>query len=241
MPPKKRFTTPSPASASEHKVAPVPSKPKAIDKPPAYCPECGTKFAGRAKYCANCGTPRDSEESAGGDVLTTNRKNKLSPLAIWILMFLSVGLFQVYWLYKQWYHLKYVSNLKVSPILRAILALFFTPSLFNRISDASGEKSYGSVIPYSIFFILLMVALNITSAATGASEGKAVGIVFLLGILAGQSAIMSAMQERMNKVWEKTAKRVTAPWSYFVIGIFLLIGLLSWVGVLTPPDPASTY
>jgi hypothetical protein len=69
---------------------------------------------------------------------------------IWKFIFLSVitfGLYEVYWMYKQWKFFKNRNELKVRPLWRSIFGPFFIHSLFVKVSkfaeDIAYDKKFG--------------------------------------------------------------------------------------------------
>src|SRR5438067_149581 len=60
-----------------------------------------------------------------------------------ILLSLSTfGLYEIWWFYKAWRFFRQKDELDIMPAARALFAIFFINSLFNRILIYANEKSY---------------------------------------------------------------------------------------------------
>ncbi len=73
-----------------------------------------------------------------------------------LLSVFSLGLYELWWIYKSWSFFRDKDNLDIMPAARAIFSIFFLNSLFNRIQDFSKSKGYTktfSSIGYFIGFI----------------------------------------------------------------------------------------
>jgi hypothetical protein len=58
------------------------------------------------------------------------------PIRRYILMSLfTFGLYQTYWIFKNWQYVKNRDNLTIHPFWRAIFGIFFCDSLFKQIRD----------------------------------------------------------------------------------------------------------
>jgi len=54
----------------------------------------------------------------------------------------TFGLYQVYWIYRNWRFLKDRDGLNIQPFWRGVFGIFFISSLFNRIkTDAAGNRT----------------------------------------------------------------------------------------------------
>jgi len=81
-----------------------------------------------------------------------------------LLSVLSLGLYELWWIYKSWSFFRSKDNLDIMPAARTIFAIFFLNSLFDRIQDFSRTKGYTktfSSIDYFIGFIGLNFAGNL--------------------------------------------------------------------------------
>lgn len=78
------------------------------------------------------------------------------------LCFITLGIYEVWWMYKSWRFFKQKDKLDIMPAGRAIFAIFFANSLFERSLNLAKEKgyseSYNSVGLYSGFIISNLIA-----------------------------------------------------------------------------------
>ncbi|HFA49546.1 MAG TPA: hypothetical protein ENJ95_11080 [Bacteroidetes bacterium] len=79
-----------------------------------------------------------------------------------LLSILSLGLYGMWWMYKSWKFFKEKDLLDIMPAGRAIFAIFFTYSLFEKIQDYAKSngytKSYSSVGLFVMFILLNFMA-----------------------------------------------------------------------------------
>ncbi len=59
-----------------------------------------------------------------------------------LLYFSTFGLFQLYWLYKNWQLYKARTNEKIWPVMRAIFSIFFIHALFRNVDETINESGY---------------------------------------------------------------------------------------------------
>ena len=63
----------------------------------------------------------------------------VSPVKLSILSICTFGLYEIYWFYKNWRLIKEREHKKIMPFWRALFALFFCFSLFQRIGRSAKE------------------------------------------------------------------------------------------------------
>lgn len=76
-----------------------------------------------------------------------------------ILFFLTMGMYQLYWYYKNWALYDRATAARLWPIPRAVFALFSTHSLFRRIGehDPSGKRGPWDSGSYAASMVFLLV------------------------------------------------------------------------------------
>lgn len=76
---------------------------------------------------------------------------------------LSFGLYQIWWMYKEWRFLLQKDQLDIMPAFRAFFSIFFLYSLFNRIQqfalDTGYSKTYLSIVLFILYLCISMIAL----------------------------------------------------------------------------------
>jgi len=76
-----------------------------------------------------------------------------------ILSIISLGLYNIWWMYKTWKFFKEKDNLDIMPVPRAIFAIFFLNGLFERIQDFAQSKGYTKTFS-SVGCFLGVIAFN---------------------------------------------------------------------------------
>ena len=82
------------------------------------------------------------ENTLETDQLDQKEFELLSTQKFIILSILSLGLYEVWWIFKSWRFFRDKDNLDIMPAARAIFAIFFLNSLFENIQDFSKSKGY---------------------------------------------------------------------------------------------------
>ena len=59
----------------------------------------------------------------------------IPPARLILLSIASLGLYEAYWLYKNWRYLKERDGLNISPFCRGVIGIFFCHSLLRRIHE----------------------------------------------------------------------------------------------------------
>ncbi|WP_445115078.1 hypothetical protein [Acinetobacter sp. WZC-1] len=75
------------------------------------------------------------------------------------LCLISLGLYEVWWLFKAWRFFMRKDRLNIMPALRAVFAIFFLYSLFNHIKSYAKEKHYSDDFSAGWMFIGYIVML----------------------------------------------------------------------------------
>ena len=134
------------------------------------CPKCGFEQK-EAKECIRCGiiinrysveteeTPKDSP------IVTQNNKKPLyfpvSKLKLILMSLCTLGLYEIYWFYKNWKLIKTRTGQNLSPFWRAFFSIIFCYPLFKHIqvsADSQGCKS--NINPG--WLLIGYIALNVT-------------------------------------------------------------------------------
>ncbi len=76
-----------------------------------------------------------------------------------LLSVLSLGLYELWWIYKSWSFFRDKDNLDIMPAARAFFAIFFLNSLFDRIQYFSRSKGYTKTFS-SIGYFIGFIGLN---------------------------------------------------------------------------------
>lgn len=120
-----------------------------------------------------------------------------------VLFVATLGLYGVYWAYKNWQRYKAVSNEKVIPILRGFFQIFFTHSLFMKVQaslEKRGVDFAWSAKGHATWLVILLIISNLLDRLAMKSIGSPhtdfasflIMIPLLLAYLKAQEAINRA-------------------------------------------------
>ncbi len=142
-----------------------------------------------------------------------------------VLSIASCGLYEAYWIYKNWRFFKEREDLEIHPFWRGVFGLFFCHSLLRRIHDdaearATVEPTF-SPSKLATGFVVLMILANIIGRAPSA-------VASIIAFVMPSYLCLMPVQEYVNSVIEKRSPTdAYYPWSF---GHFfcLAIGLVIW-------------
>lgn len=118
------------------------------------CPICGQANPGSAEHC-NCGY-----DFATGQVVR-------SPIAwfmvgstkLIVMSVVTIGLYEIYWIYKQWDAWRTTTNRKINPVARAIFGFFSSYSLFKRVAESARSVGlHPQAAPGSLWVTFLLLS-----------------------------------------------------------------------------------
>ena len=79
------------------------------------------------------------------------------------LYIVSLGMYAVYWFYKNWTLQQEVMEEKIRPFWRAIFSVFYTHSLFNRINKQASNLEKKHQFNANVYATLFVAAIVISS------------------------------------------------------------------------------
>ncbi len=161
-----------------------------------------------------------------------------------VLTVVTMGLYSIYWFYKQWKYQAGSMDKKIYPLARAIFNIFYTHSLFKRIQLASGERGIDSNINYTSMATLYVV-LGVISwfldvmdgTAASASEYTNVILVAALAIAVISMYPIIFVQRKINQINNDPDGAINSRFSaynYLVIALGVVFWALVLVGVFLP-------
>jgi len=180
-------------------------------------------------------TPVDPSETAGFYVVS---KKKMVTLFI-----VTLGIYQVYWLYRNWRLYKQSTGDNIWPIPRAIFAVFFIHALFNAINNQR-ERSSLSLSPWNhkqhatniVFLLIISYVLDrLSGKGIGSPITDYLGLLILFPVV----ACFTAAQEKVNEacgdpMGESNSRFTGANYVWIVLGV--LFWALVGVGIFLPAD-----
>jgi hypothetical protein len=151
-----------------------------------------------------------------------------------VLFFSTLGMYSIYWFYKQWsYQRKYMEG-KINPALRSIFYIFFTHSLFGRIKDASEKKGVSTNINFSALATIYVIA-EIVSNGLDRAANKMEYVGFLdyasiatLVILAYPLYAVQKVANKVNGDPEGDLNSIFSVYNYVFIGL----GGILWLFII---------
>jgi len=131
------------------------------------------------------------------DAINTTSHFVVSTKKLFILETLTMGLYSIYWFYKNYKIIRTEENNSIQPALRAIFQVFFTFNLFRRVENSA--KSNNVSIPYSTttlaaLYVALCIFTNLSDQIS-----YTVGFIGYLAIPASAWILMQ-VQTTVNSI-----------------------------------------
>ena len=167
----------------------------------------------------------------------------VAPLKFFLLSIMTLGLYFVYWFYKNWQMIKLRDANDSWPVARAIFYIFFTHSLFTDIDirakerDTSYEWSPGLT---ATLFVVLSIVNNIADRVIPEDALGwwyvigSLSLVFILPILLfqAQKAINFACNDERG---DSNRKITAANAAWLILGaLFWLLVIIGMIAIVTP-------
>jgi hypothetical protein len=151
----------------------------------------------------------------------------ISPVKMVLMSLASFGLFDIYWLYRQWKAVRARTGEDVSPFWRTVFAIFFVNRLFSLIRSDSASAG----VPALMSTGMLSAIFIITNLVSRIESTKVLGPVWLLGFAAIVPLVI--MQQEINQYHAAVTPNFdrNTRWGFGNI-VTLLIGVLCWFGVV---------
>ena len=160
--------------------------------------------------------------------LTGNSFSKVIPIWKFVLLaFITFGIYELYWFYKNWKFFKEYNNIDIYPFWRAFFGYFFVYSLLERILNLTKEEGYTktfSSIGLAIFWIVMIFLSWLPDPYW---------LISFFSVL----ALIPPLQA-MNYYWDKTQpdlpEKPFAWWQTILIGVGVLLWVLVLIGLFIP-------
>ncbi|MFT3774639.1 MAG: hypothetical protein QM820_55515 [Minicystis sp.] len=164
---------------------------------------------------------QQSPEAQAGQYYTA------SPLKVVLLSLASFGIYDMYWLYKQWKAVREQTRADLSPFWRAMFDIFFVGRLFEHIR----HDTTGAGVPAGMTTGAL-AGLYILASIIGRIAGRVdIGPIWLLGFAV--AIPLALLQKEINQYVERTSPGADRN-TRFNAGniVVLIVGGLMWLLVL---------
>lgn len=134
----------------------------------------------------------------------------VSLVKLTVMMFITCGLYGLYWYYKNWSRYKAYSAKSIWPVMRTLFCFFFIPSLLSKVNTTLKENGLGGMPFWGIFaagtYLLMFTPSIVTGYASGmgSSPSTALGLIPTIAVYAvtglGQFLIMLRVQSFTNRL-----------------------------------------
>lgn len=163
-----------------------------------------------------------------------------------VLFFVTMGLYQLYWFYRHWARYRGHHRVKVSPIWRAIFAIFFTHSLCREIGQSlarAGTTYRWSPALLASGFVLLQIVSLVSDRLAAYEIGSPYTDLLALAVMVPVAYCMWWMQKAANLACsqpngESNREFTWANWVWIVLGglwwLLVLVAiamLLEWYAI----------
>jgi hypothetical protein len=157
----------------------------------------------------------------------------VAPTKFMILAFATMGMYSLYWFYKNWSLQRRAYGLNIWPAPRAIFAVFFTHQLFRAIDTQAHERGYApgwDASGQATLYVGLAVASHITGRFSEAANVGTALVLVSLGLGLASAAPLFAAQKVANLAAGDVEGRSNASITA-ANAVVILIGLLLWATV----------
>tara|TARA_Y100001963_G_scaffold137017_1_gene200279 strand:+ start:345 stop:965 length:621 start_codon:yes stop_codon:yes gene_type:complete len=168
----------------------------------------------------------------------------VSPAKFTLLFWITMGVYDLYWQYKNWYLYREARGEGGLPVLRALFSIFFAPPLFHRMAKEAREAGVEGGAPpttLAVVYVVFTLASNLSGFSNAPGAAGVMVQLLGLGTLLPLWWTLLQCQKRVNAtVGDKTGRanhRLTwANWIWIVLGGLLwlvtLLSLVVWVAAL---------
>ena len=176
-----------------------------------------------------------SAELLDASKLASNAPFVVSTRKLITLQIFTLGLYSIYWFYKNYKNIKASSGEKIWPVPRSIFQVFYTHDLFKRIHTTA--KTKGIEVSWShhmlaLAFILLSVFINI-------SDRISVSMGYIGFMMIPLTAfIMAQVQVSSNGIANDSMGDSNSKFTWANY-LWCVLGAIVWFGVAV--DAADTY
>jgi hypothetical protein len=142
----------------------------------------------------------------------------------------TFGLYEIYWFYQQWQHVRRRSGESLQPALRTFFAGLFCYSLFRRVAESAAARDLPA--PSPIWTTVVFIALSVTWQFPEPWR-------FLSLLSLGPLVLVQRAASAVAVAETPAADRNTrlTPLNWFGVGVFTVLILLVVLGALLPPVP----
>jgi len=226
----------------------------------AYCRYCGAEVRSSDTFCFKCGrsleiqptnyVPTDTRAenaiSTGikvDDVEVRRMDVIIDPVRIIVLSILSFGLYFYYWFYLTWKHYRDYTGTENFPFWHAltlfvpIYFLFRVHAHVRSFKELMVEGGMTSSLRPGVVVALILLSnlLSIISWRFYYDDSLSNAIVLDIIVVLLNTGLLFWVQTNLNLFW-KVTKYIFATNAHIGVGevIFVLVGILAWIGTFLP-------
>jgi hypothetical protein len=186
-------------------------------QPTKRCPYCAEVILADAVKCKHCGEwlDRSAMPTTPAEVARSAYSKCQEPEQLFSLCLFSFFLYEIYWYYRNWKHVKEYRGLDISPFWRTVgglvpvVSLFLDFSLFTHIHDlgknekAETYKSPGLLVFFSAIFSAVYWTLFFIEQTS--SIGPVIFLVRVceIAVAIAYLIIPVTVQNGLNAIWKK--------------------------------------
>jgi hypothetical protein len=155
-----------------------------------------------------------------------------------LLYMFTMGLYVVYWGYKQWDSQRLAVGEKIYPVLRAVFLIFFTHSLFSLINkrlELQGQPNwrYGSAPTLFVVFAILASVVNYVTRNSQFGGLVALALTVILLVLQLWPLVTMQRQANLASLDTEGARNSSLSgwnWAFIVFGgVFWLMAIAGFI------------
>lgn len=151
-----------------------------------------------------------------------------------VLYFMTLGLYTIYWFYKNWKLHKDLTGSKIWPVARAIFNIFFAHKLFNEVQTSlvnKGKEFSWSPNSLATGYVVLTLAVHVSDRLSSNDIGNPVTGVLGVLLLPAIYFTLKKPQMAINLSQGDPDGELN---STFTVGnyLWIILGLLGWLMVL---------
>lgn len=138
----------------------------------------------------------DEQPAAG----TGARFYVVSTRKLLVLYFMTLGLYHLYWNYKNWALHNEATGDVVWPVPRAIFSIFFTHSLFREVAthDVTQQRAEWNAGSAATFMVLLVIGGNILERMASKGLGSPLTDIASIAFLVPTGLLLKQVQMEIN-------------------------------------------
>lgn len=172
----------------------------------------------------------------------------VSPKKFWILFISTLGLYGIYWFYKNWSLYRDSTESKLWPLPRAIFSIFFTHSLFRNINDELEEKegldSKWNHASLATTYVVITLFERLADKFVESTFGEIASVLLTLLAVPLTAWVIYQAQLKINLVCdsvngEDNATFTPANFVWIILGALLWIVFFASIVVILNPELAG--